>query len=273
MTTNHRRTALITGGANGIGLELSRLIAADGYDPVLVDINEVAMERAETLIESETGRKVMKISKDLSLPTAAAEIHEEVMSERGEISLLVNNAGFGLAGRFVDLSLEEQLKMLQVNITAVVALTSYFLPELLKEECAGILNLASIAAFSAGPYMSTYFASKAFVLSFSEALARELSGTGVTVTSVCPPPTDTGFAARAGAQRSFAFKQGVMMNSQAVAKEAYSGLKNGREVVVPGVPFKFVALASRFVPRGTAANFAGMLNKARVDQTEVAEAV
>ena len=265
-------TALVTGGASGIGFEFCKLLAKDGHDLVLVDMNEVGMIRAADELRTEYGVKVKIVYKDLSDPNAAKEIYEKLEALDIKINTLVNNAGFGLTGRFTDLELDEQLQMMQVNMNAVVSLTSYFLPELLKQRQASILNLASIAAFQAGPYMATYFASKAFVLSFSEALASELEGTSVSVTSVCPGPTDTGFASRAGAHGSIAFKPTSMMHVVDVAKEAYSAMKANRTVIIPGVTNKLAILASRFVPRTTVTAVAGLMNKRTNQVTQVIDA-
>lgn len=270
MTRSHEqqatttKTALITGGAGGIGFELCKLMAADGYDLVIVDMNELGMNRAANELTSTFGVKVQTIAKDLSKSEAPKEIVDE-LKERGlDIDLLVNNAGFGLSGRFVDISLEKQIDMLQVNINAVVALTRLLLPNmLLKRNDTAILNLASIAAFSPGPYMSAYFASKAFVLSWTEGLQQELEGSNVTVTALCPPPTDTGFARRAGSGTSVAFKKGVMASPEQVAQEAWSGLKTRKAIVLPGMFNRFAVFTSRFLPRKVVASASGFMNRHR----------
>lgn len=264
-------TALVTGGAGGIGFELCKLIAADGYDLVLVDMNKIGMARAKNELESDFGINVKTLVKDLADPNAAKEIYDQLEEDGIEINLLVNNAGFGLSGQFVEMDLDAQLKMLQVNINAVVSLTSYFLPVLLKQDQASILNVASIGAFAAGPYMATYFASKAFVLSFSEALDMELDGSNVSVTGLCPGPTDTGFATRAGANSSLAFRY-TMTSVEFVAREAYQGMKAKRTVVVPGPAAKFIAFSARFVPRKTSVTFAKVVNKQSEQAARVPEA-
>lgn len=257
------KTALVTGGASGIGFELCKLMAADRYNIVIVDMNEIGMKRAAEELEERFGIKVTTMFKDLSNPNAASEICSELVSRGLEIDILVNNAGYGLQGAFVEISLADQLKMIQVNISAVVSLTGFLLPRMLNRNEGAILNVASIAAFQAGPYMAAYFASKAFVLSFTEALAKELENTPITITSLCPPPTDTGFAERARAEKSIAFRPEVMMNCQDVAREAWKGLKAKRVVVLPGLGNKLVIMASRFLPRSTAVAVAGALNKGR----------
>lgn len=258
-----RRTALVTGSAGGIGFELCKLIANDGYDLVMVDMNEMGLNRAARQIESEFGVKVQTICKDLSKTDTPREIADELKARNIETDLLVNNAGFGLSGSFVDIALEPQLNMIQVNISAVVSLTRLLLPGMLKRKDASILNVASIAAFQPGPYMAAYFASKAFVLSWSEGLAKELEGSNVSVTVLCPPPTDTGFARRANSGSSIAFQKNVMATPEMVAKEAWRGLKTKKVIVLPSLLNKVAVFASRFAPRATVTAVAGMMNRQR----------
>ena len=257
------RTALVTGGAGGIGFELCKLIAADGYNLVLVDMNEMGLNRAARQLENEFAVKVQTICKDLSDPRAPREIVRELDLRGVQTDLLVNNAGFGLSGSFVDIALEPQLNMIQVNISAVVALTRLLLPGMLKRKDASILNVASIAAFQPGPYMAAYFASKAFVLSWSEGLAKELENTSVSVTALCPPPTDTGFAARANSGTSLAFQKQAMASPEQVAREAWRGLKNKKAIVLPTFINKFAVFTSRFLPRKTVTAVACMMNRQR----------
>jgi uncharacterized protein len=261
------RTALVTGSAGGIGFELCKLIAADGYDLVMVDMNEIGLNRAARQLESDFGVHVHTICKDLSNPTAAREIIEELKTNGVETDLLVNNAGFGLSGKFVDIALEPQLNMLQVNINTVVSLTRLLLPSMLKRKNASILNVASIAAFQPGPYMAAYFASKAFVLSWSEGLAMELEGTSVSVTALCPPPTNTGFADRANSGSSLAFQKHSMASPESVARDAWRGLKNKKVIVLPTVLNRVVVFTSRFLSRRTVTTLAAMLNKQRTNET------
>lgn len=257
------RTALVTGGAGGIGFELCKLIAADGYDLVLVDMNEMGLNRAARQLESEFNVKIQTICADLSNAKAPHEIVDDLKQRGTVIDLLVNNAGFGLSGSFVDIALEPQLNMIQVNISAVIALTRLLLPGMLKRKHASILNVASIAAFQPGPYMAAYFASKAFVLSWSEGLAKELEDTNVSVTALCPPPTNTGFAARANSGTSLAFQKQAMATPEEVAREAWSGVKSKKIIVLPTFMNKFAVFTSRFLPRKTVTAVACMMNKQR----------
>ncbi|MBX3137472.1 SDR family oxidoreductase [Candidatus Obscuribacterales bacterium] len=258
-----KRTALVTGGAGGIGFELCKLIAADGYDLVLVDMNEMGLNRAARQLETEFGVNVQTICKDLSDPKAPGEIVNELNQRCVETDLLVNNAGFGLSGSFVDIALEPQLNMIQVNIGAVISLTRLLLPGMLKRDGVAILNVASIAAFQPGPYMAAYFASKAFVLSWSEGLAKELEGSSVSVTALCPPPTNTGFAARANSGTSFAFQKRAMATPEEVARDAWRGVKNKKVIVLPTMMNKLAVFSSRFLPRKTVTAVAGLMNKQR----------
>ena len=260
------KTALVTGGAGGIGFELCKLIAEDGYDLVIVDMNELGMNRAAQKLHTEYGINVETIAKDLSKAEAPREIVQELFSRGIEIDILVNNAGYGLSGDFVEMSLEKQLNMLHVNIDTVVSLTSLLLPSMMKREGAKVLNLASIAAFQPGPYMASYFASKAFVLSWTEALAKELEDTNVSVTALCPPPTDTGFANRAGSGNSIAFKKGVMAGPEQVAADAWNGMRREKTIVLPGWFNRFSVFVSRFLPRSVVAGCAGVMNKQRSTQ-------
>lgn len=261
------RTALVTGSAGGIGFELCKLIAADGYDLVMVDMNEMGLSRAARQLESDYGVKVQTICKDLSDPNAPREIVNELKLRAVETDVLVNNAGFGLSGKFVEIPLEQQLNMLQVNINAVVSLTRLLLPSMLKRKNASILNVASIAAFQPGPFMAAYFASKAFVLSWTEGLALELEGTSVSVTALCPPPTNTGFAARANSGTSIAFQKYSMATPEEVAMDAWRGVKNKKVIVLPTLINKVVVFSNRFLPRRTVTVLAGMMNKQRTPNT------
>ena len=263
-------TALVTGAAGGIGYELSKLFASDGNNLVLVDMDQVGIARVAGELAKTYGIEVHTITKDLSDINAPLEICQEIDELGIDIDVLVNNAGYGLAGEFSEIDLEKQLNMIQVNVSAVVSLTGHLLPKLMKRENAAIMNVASIAAFAPGPYMSTYFASKAFVLSFSEGLSKELEGTNVSVTTLCPPPTATNFAARAGAKRTIAFKDKALMKVTDVARHAYEGMKEKRVVVLPGIAGKFIVLINRFVPRSVPRTFTAILNKGRSAPAEKA---
>ncbi len=235
-------TALITGASGGIGLELARVFAEQGYALVLVARNR---ERLNELAAELKPTPVQVLGKDLALVGAAEGIHREVP----RVDVLVNNAGYGVYGRFAETPLEEELGMLQLNMTALVVLTKLYLPAMLAAKNGKILNVASTAAFQPGPLMALYYASKAFVLSFSEAIANELEGTGVTVTALCPGPTATGFQARTKLEKTRILKRMKVMDARTVAEAGYRGLMAGKPVVIPGLMNKVLAQSVRFSPR------------------------
>lgn len=226
--------ALITGASSGIGRDLARLFAKNGYRLVLI------ARRADRLKEFEASQA---ISADLSDPACVDSIARRL--ER-PVDVLVNNAGLGTWGPFARTDGDVELKMMQVNMIALVQLTKLLLPPMLERRRGRILNVASTAAFQPGPMMAVYYATKAFVLSFSEALSEELRGSGVTVTALCPGPTETEFQSAAKMGRTPL----KMMSSERVAKIGYDALMKGRRVAIPGVMNRSLARAAKFLPRG-----------------------
>jgi short-subunit dehydrogenase len=241
-------TVLITGASGGIGLELIKIFAKNGYDMVLVARSSDKLREVKDDLLSQFGVKVIILSKDLSNPKAPQEIYDELKKEAVNIDILVNNAGFGGAGKFSETSLNRELDMMTVNMTVPVMLTKLFLPGMIERKKGRILNVASTAGFVPGPFMSIYYATKAFVLSFSEALTNELKGTGVTVTALCPGPTRTGFQKEANVESSRLFSFYVS-NAEDVAKAGYKGLMNKKAVVIPGIFNKLLIQSVRFSPR------------------------
>lgn len=239
---------LITGASSGIGLELARLFAAAGSDLVLVARREDHLSELADELRADHDITVRVLPADLSQPSAPLAIHEVVRGAAIDIDILVNNAGFGAQGSVAELSIARQLQMMQVNMTTLVELTRRLLPGMIHRGWGGILNVASTAAFQSGPYMAVYYASKAFVLSFTEALAGELAETEIQVTCLAPGPTATGFAAVAGIEDSVLFKAGVLDASK-VAWAGYRGLRRGKTLVVPGLRNKFTTTAVRLLPR------------------------
>jgi short-subunit dehydrogenase len=205
----NNKVVLITGASSGIGLEFAKLFAKDNYDLVLVARDSTKLAEAAKLLEK-SGSSVTYISKDLSDPCAPLEIYEQLRKEKIVIDCLVNNAGFATYGYFNDLDVEEELKELQVNIVATTYLTKLFLKDMVEKNSGRILHISSTGAFLPGPLMAVYFASKSYVLSFSEALSAELEGTNVTVTALCPGPTKTNFIRRASLGESPLFQRNVM---------------------------------------------------------------
>jgi short-subunit dehydrogenase len=244
--------ALITGASSGIGLELARVFAREGYRLVLVARNEKLLQDLAGELQTET----VVIARDLAKAGAAQEVFDQVR----EVDVLVNNAGFGSSGKFVEAPLDEQLGMMQLNMTALVALTGLFLPGMLKAGSGRILNVASTAAFQPGPLMAVYYATKAFVLSFSEAIHEELLGSGVTVTALCPGATETGFGDRANMNDARLFKVKKPMDARTVAEAGYRGLMAGKAIVIPGLMNRVMAQSVRVSPRSVVRKIARHLN-------------
>lgn len=243
-----RQTALITGASSGIGHELAKHFAKDGYNLVLVARSEGKLDQLKSDLENQYNIQSTVIAMDLGKQEELFRLHEEIKLKNIEIDFLVNNAGFGLYGPFDETDLQDELSMIDINIKALTALTKLFLPEMKARRNGRILNVASTAAFQPGPLMAVYYATKAYVLSFTEALENELKGSGVTVTALCPGPTETGFESRANLGDSKLFKSGVM-DVQSVARIGYSGLMRGKTIVIPGFKNKLLANSIRFVPR------------------------
>jgi len=237
--------AVVTGASSGIGLELARIFARERYDLVLVARNQPALEHIAAELRTMRGVRVDVIAADLSTPEAPQQIYEQT----GRADVLVNNAGFGVYGEFADSPVEDDIGLLRLNIEALVVLTRLFLPGMLQGRKGRILNVASTAAFQPGPLMALYYASKAFVLSFSEAIANELEGSGVTVTALCPGPTATGFQARARMEDSNLLKRMQVMDAATVAEAGYRGMIAGKTIVIPGTRNWLVAESVRFAPR------------------------
>jgi short-subunit dehydrogenase len=243
------KTALITGASGGIGYELALLFARDGFDCILVARSDDKLNALAARMESEFRVKTLVLPKDLSKPTAVDEIYEEISAATMPVDVLVNNAGFPVFGLFTETDLKTELEMLQVNVVALTTLTKLFLRGMLERRYGRILNLASTAAFEPGPLMAVYYASKAYVLSFSEALANELRGTGVTVTALAPGPTRTGFQKR-GQLEDSRLVQGEIADPQSVALAGYRGLMAGKTLVIPGFTNKLIPWIVRVSPRG-----------------------
>ncbi len=249
MQGNRQQTALITGASGGIGYEFVKLFAQDGYNLVLVARNEQKLNQIADEFPRKFGINVTVIAKDLSLPTAPEEIFAQLQQASIKVDVLVNNAGFATYGLFNELDLTKELQMVQVNVVCLTHLTKLFLKDMVKQGYGKILNVASTAAFQPGPLMAVYYATKAYVLLFSEAIANELEGTGVSVTAVCPGPTESGFQQRAAMEDSKLVSGQKIMDAATVAKIGYRGLLDGKTVVVPGVKNKLLTETVRFTPR------------------------
>jgi uncharacterized protein len=243
----YKKTALVTGAASGLGFEFSLLLAKDSYNLILVDIDATKLEYAKKRIQKTYDTNVQILVKDLSKANIAQEIFEHV--EEIPIDILINNAGFGLFGAFSDTKWQRESEMLNLHINTTTQLTKLILKGMVDRSNGKILNISSLAAFLPGPLMAIYYASKAYILSFSEAIANELKGTGVTVTALCPGQTKTSFqevVSSTSCKNKKAFNMACPIE---VAKYGYAAMLKGKTVAIPGRFNKFLATLSRFVPR------------------------
>lgn len=243
-----QKTALITGASSGIGLALAGHFAQDGYHLVLAARSVAKMQALADQLHSQFQVNVTVIGADLETNGGAAQLHADIKARNIVLSALANNAGYGAFGEFKDSALPQELAMMQLNMNTVVVLTKLFMPDLLATR-GKILNTASTAAFQPGPYMAVYYATKAFVLSFSEAIASELEGTGVTVTALCPGPTASGFQDKADLGNSALVKGKKLPTSEEVAALGYCAMQRGQRVYIPGFVNWAMAQSIRFTPR------------------------
>jgi short-subunit dehydrogenase len=261
--TAQRPLALITGASSGIGCELAKVFARHGHDLVLVSRNKKAMDELASELRESFKTTVMVLPKDLSKHHAADEIFTLLHRTRVTVDVLVNNAGFGTFGPFVHTDVQSTVNLLQVNTVALTHLTRLFAAEMAQRKRGKILNVASTAAFQPGPWMSTYYASKAYVLSFSEALAHELAGSGVTVSCLCPGPTRTEFHKRAGMEHTRLFHAAFLMDAALVAQRAFDGLMKGKRVIIPGALNRIGPVAARIVPHSLMMNVIQFLHRSK----------
>jgi len=255
-------TALITGASAGLGLEFAKLFADDGVSLILtarsIDrLNQTASE----LRNMHPSIEVDTIAMDLARPGAAKELFNILSTKGNSIDFLVNNAGFGTSGSFTKLSIENELQIIDLNLRSLVELTHFILPGMLKKRQGRVLNVGSLAGFMPGPYMATYYASKAFLNSFSEALSVELKGTAVSCTLLTPGPTATNFANRAGVSDSKLFNLIKTGSPSEVARCGYLAMKKGKVVVIPGLINKLLVQSLRTAPRFIVRSVSCWLNK------------
>ncbi len=244
-----RQTALVTGASSGIGRDLARRFARDGHDLVLVARDSRRLtEVADELQKAHRVRAHVLVA-DLSDPGAPVAIMRWLEERQIRVDFLVNNAGYARSGQFAHSDLAQELAMMQVNMVALTHLTRLVLPGMIARRGGRILNVASTAAFQPGPLMAVYYATKAYVLSFSEALSNELHGSGVTVTTLCPGPTRTGFQAEAKIEGSRLVRGPLMMESAAVARSGYRGMMRGKPLVIPGALNWLLVQVVRITPR------------------------
>jgi short-subunit dehydrogenase len=241
-------TVLITGASGGIGYELAKLFARDHHNLVLVARSADKLAQVATELKT-NGVNVKTIALDLATPPAPKFLFDQLHSDGTTIDILVNNAGYGAFGDFAQMPEEEILGQLDLNIRALTELTRLFLPPMIARCSGRIMNVASTAGFQPGPLMAVYYATKAYVISFSEAIANELHNSGVTLTCFCPGATHTGFAARAGTEKSRLFKKLGAMSAEKVALDGYRAVMEGRTLAISGTHNWLVAQSTRFAPR------------------------
>ena len=242
------RYALVTGASSGIGYELANLFAKDGKNLVIVARSQDRLEELKTKIEDEYETTVIVLPKDLSNPNSPQEIFSELQKRHINVDVLVNNAGFGVWGKFSETDLQEELEMIQVNVTSLIHLTKLFLKGMLENKSGWILNVASLCAFTPVPLESVYCGTKANILHFSEAIANELKGTGVSITCLCIGLAKTGFHKRARMESAKAAKR-KMMDAAAVAQAGLDALRRGQVICIPGLQYKVWPLLARVIPR------------------------
>lgn len=245
------QTALVTGASYGIGLDLAECFAKDGYDLILAARSADALAQVAGKFAGQYKVKVTAIARDLGVPGGGAALAKDIADKGLTVDVLVNNAGYGIAGGLDGSKLGEQLGMVDLNIRALLELTQIYWPGMMKAKRGGVLNVASTAAFQPGPLMAVYYASKAFVLSFSEALWKEGEAAGVHVSCLCPGPTTSKFRERAGTGKTRLSRVGAPMPSMTVAKQGYRGFQKNTRVVITGSRNRLLASLAPFLPRKT----------------------
>lgn len=257
------KLAVVTGASGGIGLELCRILAADGYDLVISARSREKLEKLGSELSSGHEISVTTVAVDLADPKSRKELFDLTP---GVPDILVNNAGFGDYGPFSGCDWDKQEKMIELNDLALTHITHMYLPGMIERGQGRILNVASVAAFQPGPLMSVYYASKAYVLSFSEALSVELKGTGITVTALCPGPVNTGFASAANAESVNIFKKSSGADAKDVAEFAYRKMMKGKAVAVHGFKFKVALVFVKILPSSLVRNMIYRIQKSRTKE-------
>lgn len=247
-----KNTALITGASNGIGLELARVHASKGDNLVLVARNKSKLDELKQELEGNFKISVLTIGKDLSLPDAAQEVYEETTRQKIQIDFLINNAGFGDFGLFYGTDWNKELRMINLNITALTQFCKLYLKDMIKRGNGKIMNVSSTAAFLPGPLMAVYFATKAYVQHFSEAIGNEVRDKGITVTALCPGATESGFQAAAEMKESSLGKGKKIPTSKEVAEYGYKAMMQGKAVAIHGFMNAILANSIRLTPRSLA---------------------
>lgn len=250
--TSTKKHALITGGTSGIGYELAKLFAKDGYNLIIVARHQQELDTVASELENQFNIEVKTIAKDLFIVDNAFGVYNEVKRQEIDVDVLVNNAGHGHYGEFVDTDLQMELSIIHLNISSLVVLTKLFLKEMVEREDGKILNLSSIASKTPGPWQSVYHGTKAFVQSFTEAIHEEVKDKGITITALLPGATDTDFFHKADMESSKVL-QGELADPADVAKDGYDALMSGKDMVVSGLKNKAQVLMNAITPDSKAA--------------------
>lgn len=245
------QTALVTGASAGIGVDLAECFAKDGYDLILTARSEGALQEVANRLSSAYGVKAHTVAQDLGAYGGGSAVAAAIAAKGLNVDVVVNNAGYGHAGALTSSDMQTQLGMIDLNVRALVELTYIYWDRMLANKRGGVINVASTAAFQPGPLMANYYASKAYVLSFSEAMWEEARGTGVHVSCLCPGPTVSKFRERAGTGKTRLANASKVMASAPVAREGYNGFKRNKRVVVTGGNNKFIAGVGKYLPRET----------------------
>jgi len=256
----NKKYTVISGASAGIGKALSYAFAQRGHNLILIARTRNKLEQLADSLESQYGVKVQLIVHDLTQPEAPKEIFDKVQQQALEVDILINNAGVGVGGALLDNNAVDEMNLIQINITALTMMCKYFAETMAKQGGGKIVNIASTAAFQPGPYLNTYYASKAYVLSFSEALRIELKSKNITVTTICPGATETEFFESAKMVSTNLAKSPLMMSAKQVAEFTYKATDKGRAVAVPGVINSLMAFLVRFTPRGISMMITAYLN-------------
>lgn len=257
-----KKYAVVTGASGGIGYELAKLLAKDSKNLVLVARSEKTLNEVKEELQKINSKIDIKIIvKDLSDIDSSKYVKAQTDLIDGEVDMLINNAGFGDFGRYWETDVEKETQMINLNVLTLTQLTKTYLPEMIKNKSGKILNVASVAAFMPGSYMTVYYATKAFVLSYTEGLSGELKGTGVSVTALCPGPTKTGFEEKADLGNSDLFKSMPVATAESVAKKGYKAFLKGKTIIITGAMNKISVFIIRLAPRCIVRNMVMKIQK------------
>lgn len=256
---NKEDYVLITGASSGIGYEIAKLYASDGYNLVLVARNIDKLKKVKSEL-SQYNIEIKILSLDISNDHNIEKLFNYIETNKISISTLINNAGIGSFGDFKDINWEKEEALLDINIKALTKLTKYFLPKIMELKNGGILNVASTAAFCSGPRMAVYYASKSYVLNLTEAIYEECKESGIKVSCLCPGPVMTDFQGKAGIRKSETAKK-YLMDAETVAKICYKEFNNGKVIIIPGLKNKLLVIINKFLPRSISRKIILMTNK------------